>query len=113
MAAGSQPPAGVPRQRCATERALLPDAPVSMINAQHVKDHLEYYFSDQYLFNDNYLKVFMMPQEGWVHVTLIQTLRGLSLPNADIDTLRQAVATSGALEMDSTGQYVRIKDHRR
>lgn len=80
------------------------------IDPRHVRDQLDYYFSDQNLFQDSYLKSFMMPEEGWVSLMLVQQFPRMRLLGADIFALRQAGAGSATLEIDGTGMYVRIRE---
>uniref|UniRef100_A0A6U6NP90 HTH La-type RNA-binding domain-containing protein n=1 Tax=Zooxanthella nutricula TaxID=1333877 RepID=A0A6U6NP90_9DINO len=75
-----------------------------------VRSQLEYYFSDENLSTDSYLRSFIMPQEGWVSLLLFQEFPRIRSLGADIWALRQVSAESVQLEMDATGMYVRILD---
>lgn len=79
-----------------------------------VQEQLEYYFSDNNLFNDSYLKSFMMPEEGWVSLMLVQSFPRMRVLGADLFALRQAAMACNTLEIDGAGLFVRIEDqHRR
>merc|ERR1740121_3587440 len=92
----------------------LPSYPNWAVNLQHVKETLEYYFSDESLCSDSYLKSFMMPEEGWVSLMLVQSFPRMRVLGADLFALRQAAMASRMLEIDGAGLFVRIEDqHRR
>lgn len=88
------------------------------VAAQHldltpIVSTMEYYFSDVNLFGDNYLRDRMMPVEGWVSLLLISSFPRMRTLGADFFAVRQAVSHSSMLELDGTGNYVRIRDEAR
>lgn len=75
---------------------------------QQVTATLEYYFSDDNLCHDSYLRDLMTPEEGWVPLTLLKAYPRMRLLGVDEFALRQAVVQSQHLELDSKAVYMRV-----
>eukprot|EP00927_Polykrikos_kofoidii_P073091 TRINITY_DN69167_c0_g1_i1.p1 TRINITY_DN69167_c0_g1~~TRINITY_DN69167_c0_g1_i1.p1 ORF type:complete len:630 (-),score=104.07 TRINITY_DN69167_c0_g1_i1:157-2046(-) len=70
---------------------------------------LEYYFSEENLCKDPYLRSLMTP-EGWVSLGPLTAFPRMQYFGVDALTIRQALMLSTQLELDGTACYVRIRD---
>jgi hypothetical protein len=97
--------------------AMLPQMqifpfPVLPVDAKQVTNQVEYWFSDDNLFRDSYMKS-LMNEEGWVYLGSVQSFRRMQQMGVDIWALRFAIIPSTFLELDGSAQYVRIRDQQR
>mmetsp|Transcript_106928 Transcript_106928/g.300683 ORF Transcript_106928/g.300683 Transcript_106928/m.300683 type:complete len:334 (-) Transcript_106928:122-1123(-) len=111
--AASPPPAvtmeQLPMATSVPSYGWAPPAQLDM-NLDWVVRTLKYYFSDENLKKDTYLKGLMMPGEGWFLIDFLQSFPRMQSLGADAIVLRLALAQCNVLEADATGYYARIRD---
>jgi hypothetical protein len=103
----SQPPAMLPLVQMPMYQYPLTPVDVTQVTAQ-----VEYWFSDENLGRDSYMRS-LMNENGWVYLGTLQDFRRLQQMHVDIWALRFALIPSVALELDGSAQYVRIRDQLR
>lgn len=86
--------------------------PVSPIQADYVTAQVEFWFSDENMSVDNYMRS-LMDKEGWVFLCEILNFSRLQQMGVDLWALRLALMPSLQLELDGTAYYVRIRQQER
>jgi len=75
-----------------------------------VQQQIEYYFGNDNLIKDTWLRSEAMDKEGWVSIARIATFKRILSMTSDVSLILDAVTSSQMLETDTQGQRVRLKD---
>jgi len=75
-----------------------------------VQSQIEYYFGQDNLIKDVYLRSKLMNEEGWVQIAAIANFSRIQSMTTDMALIMDAIATSQKLEMDAQGQSVRLNN---
>lgn len=87
----------------------VPTTPADRQALKHqVQGQVEYYFGQDNLIKDVYLRT-KMSKEGWVPVDLLLGFRRMQQLTADLNILLEAIAASPKLELDGQGTNVRLR----
>mmetsp|Transcript_72548 Transcript_72548/g.210048 ORF Transcript_72548/g.210048 Transcript_72548/m.210048 type:complete len:495 (+) Transcript_72548:96-1580(+) len=73
-----------------------------------VQQQLEYYFGQDNLIRDVFLRT-RMNQDGWVAVALLAGFRRIQYLTSDMSIMLEAITASSKLELDSEGAHVRLR----
>lgn len=111
---GSASPSGMPpgSPSGCLGSPLPPPAPATAEARQNVKNQvqaqIEYYFGQDNLIKDIYLRS-RMSEEGWVAIGLLAGFRRIQAMTTDITIILEAITSSSKLEIDQQGANVRLK----
>jgi hypothetical protein len=89
----------------------MPPGPTPL-DIHHVTLQVEYWFSDDNLIHDQYMRSLMLNQ-GWVWLGVLQNFRRMQQMGVDLWALRLALIPSQELELDGTAYYARIRNKER
>jgi len=78
---------------------------------QNVQAQIEYYFGQENLIKDLYLRSRLMDEEGWVPIALVAGFRRIQSMTNDLSIIQEAVAASQKLELNAPATHVRLKDN--
>lgn len=87
----------------------IPRAP---IQTSQITSQVEYWFSDQNMARDNYMRS-LMDEDGWIFLCTLLKFSRMQLLGVDLWALRLALIPSRELELDGTAYYVRIREPER
>mmetsp|Transcript_91195 Transcript_91195/g.203605 ORF Transcript_91195/g.203605 Transcript_91195/m.203605 type:complete len:225 (-) Transcript_91195:707-1381(-) len=76
-----------------------------------VKSQLEYYFGQENLIKDVFLRSRLMNEEGWVAITSVAGFRRIQSMTIDMTIILEAIADSKQLEVHPSGQQIRLKNN--
>merc|ERR1719401_792812 len=82
------------------------------LDIHQVTMQVEYWFSEENLARDQYMRSLMLDQ-GWVWLGVLQNFRRMQQMGVDLWALRLALIPSQELELDGTAYYARIRDKER
>lgn len=92
----------------------LPQVPMTHAGRQEVKQkvqtQIEYYFGQDNLIKDTYLRS-RMNEEGWVPIILIADFRCVKGLTTDMSIILEAITSSSKLEIDPQGAHVRLRSN--
>lgn len=95
--------------------AQQPSAQPSAVDRQQLKQNvqaqIEYYFGQENLIKDWYLRSSLMNEEGWVPLQLLAGFRRVQSMTTDLSIIQEAVASSQMLELDPQGALLRLKEN--
>jgi len=84
-----------------------PPAPREALKAQ-VLAQIEYYFSEDNLIKDIYLRSKAMDEEGWVSIQLLAAFKRVQTMTTDVSLILDAVQSSQKLQFDAEHSRVRL-----